>query len=72
MSKKLIALFLILVLVAIAACTAPSDNTGSSTTPSVSDDVAVGEGIEGVTSIEDDLDTSALDTLDQDLADITW
>lgn len=66
MTKKILALFLILIIVGVAGCAVPTEK------PGVSEDVAVGEDIDEITAIEEDLDTSSMDNLDQDLADITW
>ena len=69
MTKKLMALFLILILVSIIGCTAPK---GTGTMPAPTEDAVVADDIDEVTAIEDDLDTSSMDSLDQDLADISW
>jgi len=70
MTKKLMALFLILILITVVACVTPAELVGKSKTTddSTEETIDIGE----VDSIEEDLDTSSMDDLDQDLADITW
>ncbi|MFC1801400.1 sporulation protein YjcZ [Nanoarchaeota archaeon] len=70
MTKKTIALILVLMIVlVIVGC------TGVQKTPTQSDQTAeedVAEDVNEVDSLSEDLDTSELDELDQDLDDISW
>ena len=65
MVKKILAILLVLSLVVIVACAPPAEET-------YSNEAAVSEDVDEITSIEQDLDTSSMDDLDQDLSEITW
>jgi|GEM_PF-5528765 len=67
MKKQILALLLILIIVGVAGCAIPTEKPAQ-----VSEEVAVGEDIDEITTIEENLDTSSMDDLDQDLAEINW
>ena len=70
--KKLLAVLLILALVGVAACMPPAEmlNQQDMGTESAADDVS--GDLDAVLAVEEDLDTSSMDNLDQDLSEITW
>lgn len=71
--KKLFAVLMILVLVSVVACMPPKEmlNQQNAGTESAAVEDVTGD-LDAVSAVEDDLDTSSMDTLDQDMAEITW
>ncbi|MCK4589698.1 MAG: hypothetical protein KAT77_04585 [Nanoarchaeota archaeon] len=70
--KKLFAVLLILVLVGLVACMPPAEMLDQEETGTEAAADEVSEDLDAVLTVEEDLDTSSMDTLDQDLAEITW
>ncbi len=70
--KKRFAILLILVLVGMVACMPPAEmlDQQEAGTEAAADEVS--DDLDAVSDVEEDLDTSSMDNLDQDLAEITW
>ncbi|GEM_PF-5761927 len=71
--KGLIPVLLIISVLLVSGCTAPSDTTGG--TPAAGEPASVqgiDQGMSGVDDIGSDLDISDMEGLEADLGDITW
>ena len=72
MTKKLMALLLILILVTVVACVTPAELVEKSKAKDTAEPTEEIPDLDDVTSIENELDLSSMDDLNQDLDDISW
>lgn len=67
MAKTLLALLLVLALITVSC--APAEEVSRAQEPT---EEVITENVNDVDSLQDDLDTSELDSLDDDLSEVNW
>jgi len=67
MAKTLLALLLVLALITVSC--APAEEVSKVQEPT---EEVITENVNEIDSLQDDLDASELDSLDEDLSEVTW